>query len=68
MVLTSASLILSGVVCLVLFGFLVRSAIPRQGRPDSVWTKSENRSTLLALGLVTLLVMGSGLLLKGVLS
>lgn len=65
---THLILIGAGVVCVFLSGFAVRQLRPREGRPDSVWTSSETRATLAALGLLTLFVFGAGMVLKGVLS
>jgi len=68
MVLTSASLILSGIACLCLSGYMLYAATPREGKPPTIWTATENRSTIFALMVVTLFVFGAGLLLKGFLS
>ncbi len=65
---TNAVLIVTGVVCVTLSGFAVRQLRPREGRPESVWTRGENRATLVALGLLTLFVFGAGMILKGALS
>jgi len=65
---TNLSLIVAGVVCVFLSGFAVRQLRPREGRGDSVWTRSETRATMVALGLLTLFVFGAGMILKGALS
>jgi hypothetical protein len=68
MVLTSAALIASGVACLFGSGYTLYSASPKAGRPANFWTRTETRSTLLALAIVTSFIIGSGLVLKGILS
>ncbi len=68
MVLTSAALIASGVACLFGSGYTLYTASPKEGRPPSFWTRTEARSTLLALAIVTAFVVGGGLVLKGLLS
>lgn len=68
MVLTSAALIASGVACIFGSSYTLHVVSPKEGRPESFWTRTENRSTILALAIVTAFVMGAGLVLKGVLS
>lgn len=68
MVLQNASLIGSGLACLALATFLLYGVLPREGKPASVWTKTEMRSTLLALALVTMVVFGIALVVKGFVS
>ena len=66
MIPTSAILILSGIVCLILSGFMVRRLRPQEGVEPSFWTKTEFRATSVALGLVSLIALGGGLMLKGI--
>ena len=68
MVLTSAALIVAGIACIGLSGYALYAVSPKEGKPATFWTKTEARSTALALGLVALFVFGGGLVLKGVLS
>ena len=68
MVATSAVLIVSGLVCVVLAGLAVRYLIPREGRPTSAWTSTEARATTVVLVLMTLFVIGAGMVLKGALA
>lgn len=68
MVLTSASLILAGIACICISSYMLYAAVPREGKRPSIWTATENRSTLLALALVTLFVFGGGMVLKGILT
>jgi len=68
MVLTSAVLILAGIACICLSSYALYAVSPKDGKPPTFWTKTEARSTALALGLVTLFVFGGGLVLKGFLS
>lgn len=68
MILSNAALVLAGIACISLSSYTLYTASPREGRPPAFWTRTENRSTVLALTLVTLFVMGAGLLLRGLLS
>ncbi|MEO8718529.1 MAG: hypothetical protein ABI423_09970 [Burkholderiales bacterium] len=68
MILTHVSLVFAGIACLCLSTFMIYTAMPRDGKPASLWTATETRSTLLSLTIVTLFVFGAGLLLKGVLA
>lgn len=68
MVLTSAALIASGAACLFGSGYTLYAVSPKEGRPQSYWTRTEGRSTVLALAIVTVFVVGGGLVLKGLLS
>ena len=68
MVLTSAAFIVAGIACIGLSGYTLYAVSPKEGRPATFWTKTETRSTALALVLVTSFVIGGGLMLKGILS
>jgi hypothetical protein len=68
MVLTSAAFILAGIACIGLSGYTLYAVSPKDGKPATFWTRTEARSTTLALLLVTAFVMGGGLILKGLLS
>lgn len=68
MILSGAALIAGGLACIGVSGYTLHAASPREGKPPAYWTRTEARSTLLALVLVTLFVMGGGLMLKGFLS
>lgn len=68
MVLTSAALILAGIACIGLSSYALYAVSPKEGKPPTFWTRSEARSTTLALVLVTAFVIGGGLVLKGILS
>jgi hypothetical protein len=68
MILTSAALILAGIACIGLSSYALYAVSPREGKPPSFWTRTEARSTTLALVLVTAFVIGGGLVLKGILS
>ena len=61
-----AILILSGLACLGLFGLAVYVLIPREGKPASVLTSTETRSTVVTLALLVFFVFGIGLFVKGV--
>ncbi|MEX2240585.1 MAG: hypothetical protein WD775_07810 [Burkholderiales bacterium] len=68
MVLTSAAFILAGIACIGLSGYTLYAVSPKDGKPPTFWTRTEARSTTLALALVTAFVIGGGLMLKGILS
>lgn len=68
MVFTGAALITGGLACIGVAGYALRAAIPKEGKPPAFWTRTEARSTALALVLVTMFVIGGGLVLKGLLS
>lgn len=68
MFLTSAALVAGGLACIGVTGYTLHAASPREGKQPFFWTRTEGRSTTLALTLVTLFVIGSGLVLKGILS
>lgn len=68
MVLTSAAFVLAGIACIGLSGYTLYAVSPKDGKPATFWTRTEARSTTLALVLVTAFVMGGGLILKGLLS
>lgn len=68
MVLTSAVLILVGIACIGLSGYALYAVSPKEGKPATFWTRTEARSTTLALALVTAFVLGGELMLKGPLS
>ena len=68
MVLTSAVFIVAGIACIGLSGYTLYAVSPKEGKPATFWTRTEARSTTLALVLVTAFVIGGGLVLKGFLS
>jgi len=68
MVLTSAVFIIAGIACIGLSGYTLYAVSPKEGKPATFWTRTEARSTALALSLVTAFVIGGGLILKGLLS
>ncbi len=68
MVFTSAALIAGGLACIGVSGYTLRAATPKEGKPPVFWTRTEARSTTLPLVLVTMFVIGGGLVLKGLLS
>jgi len=68
MVLTSTALIAGGLACIGVSGYTLRASTPQEGKPPGFWTRTETRSTVLALTLVTMFVVGGGLVLKGLLS
>ena len=67
MISSSAILVVSGLVCLVISGYGLYRMIPREGRPVAPWMKGESGETAMALGQFTLMVAGIALLAKGLL-
>lgn len=67
-VLMNLVLVLSGALCLLLGGGLLFKTVPREGRPDSVWTRTEGRVITVVMSVLMLLFAGIALLLKGVFS
>jgi hypothetical protein len=59
-------LMLSGLLCLALGGGLLYKTMPREGRPDSVWTRTEGRVMTVVMSVLMLLFGGVAMLLKGV--
>jgi hypothetical protein len=66
MVLQNMSLVGAGIACLSFSGFVLYGVLPRQGKPESAWTKTELRSTFFALTLVTTIVFGLALVVRGI--
>lgn len=66
MLATKSMYILSGLACLALFGLAIHVLVPREGRPPSLWTTTETRSTVVTLSLLVFFVFGVGLFVKGV--
>lgn len=65
---TSIILIISGVVCLGICGFMFYKLMPQEGKPPSRWTGTDAAGTAVALGLMVVLLAGIGMLIKGILS
>jgi hypothetical protein len=63
---TSVVLVVSGIACLILCGFVMYKLVPREGQPPSAWTKTDFRATTLAMSQFVLLVAGIALVAKGI--
>ena len=61
----NGALIIAGLACLTLCGFLLYKLMPQEGRPPSPWVNTDNRGTAAALGLLILLLAGLSMLAKG---
>lgn len=59
-------LLLSGIACLLISGFMMYKLVPREGRAASAWMKSDTGETAMALGQFTLMVAGLALLAKAI--
>jgi hypothetical protein len=63
----SVVLILSGIVCLLVSGFMMYKMIPREGQPAPAFMKTNSGETAMALGQFILMVAGLALVAKGIL-
>jgi hypothetical protein len=63
---TSAVLIISGVLCLFLVGFAFYKLRPQEGHAPSAWVSSDFRGSVVAMGLLVLVIIGVSLLIKGI--
>lgn len=68
MIHANAILIVAGIACLFVGGFAVRRLIPREGRPVSAWVNSDALAATAVVGLLSLFLVGAGLVLKGILA
>jgi len=62
---TGVILVLSGIICLGVCGFMFYKLMPQEGKPPSAWTGTDMRGTAVAMTLLLLLLSGLGLLAKG---
>jgi hypothetical protein len=60
-------LLVSGIVSLLLSGFMMYWMIPRDGQPAPAWKKTDWGETAMALGQFVLMVAGVALLAKAIL-
>lgn len=60
-------LISSGILCLLLGSGLLYMTLPREGRPESAWTKTEWRVISTVMSVLILVLGGIVTLLKGIL-
>ena len=58
------NLVLTGTGCLVLCAVLYYVVMPRPGKPDTAWNRTEGRGVAAALLLIILLVGGVTLIVK----
>ncbi|MGQ0547328.1 MAG: hypothetical protein ACT4P3_18675 [Betaproteobacteria bacterium] len=63
---TSAILIVGGLACLALAGFMFYKLMPQEGKPQSALTGTDMRGTIVAMVLLVLLLAGLGMLAKGI--
>jgi hypothetical protein len=63
---TSAMLIISGGLCLLLVVFAFYKLKPQDGEPRSAWVSSDFRGSAVAMGLLVLVIVGVSLLIKGI--
>jgi len=63
---TSGILILSGILCLAACGYMFYKLMPQEGKPSSKLTGTDARGTAVAMALMTLLLAGVGMLIKGI--
>lgn len=60
------ALVLPGIACLLLSGYMMYKSMPREGEPPWSWTNTEFRETTVSLGQFFLLIAGVALLGKAV--
>lgn len=65
---TNGILIFLGLACLLFSFIALRKLMPQPGRPPSAWTSTNLRSTVVALGVMALMVGGLGMLIQGLVS
>jgi hypothetical protein len=63
---TSAVLVISGLLCLVVVGFAFHKLKPQDGEAPSVWVSSDFRGSAVAMVLLVLVLVGISLLIKGI--
>ena len=64
---TSVILIVSGLVCLGLCGVMFWKLMPQEGKAPSALVGTDTRGTVVAMALMVLLLIGVGMVLKGIL-
>jgi hypothetical protein len=62
---TNATLAISGGICMFLCGWLLYATLPRAGRPESAWTRTENRAVGVAMLVLILAFAGITMFAKG---
>jgi hypothetical protein len=63
----TTTLVLGGIACLIVSGYMMYRLIPREDRPTPSWMKSDSGETTMALAQFILMVAGLALLAKGIL-
>lgn len=56
-----------GIACLLCSLLALRRLTPQQGKPASAWTSTELRTTVVTIGLMTLMIMGAAMVIRGLL-
>jgi len=56
----------SRIACLAISFYVLRKLMPQDGKPPSAWTSTDGRSTFVAISLMVLMLIGVGLLVRGV--
>jgi hypothetical protein len=64
---TSVILIVSGLACLGLCGVMFWKLMPQEGKTPSALVGTDTRGTVVAMALMVLLLIGVGMVLKGIL-
>lgn len=64
---TNVILVLAGSTCLALCVLLAYKTLPRAGRPESSWTRTEARATATAMSVLILFFLGVTMFIKGIL-
>jgi uncharacterized membrane protein YidH (DUF202 family) len=63
---TSAVFFIAGALCLLLVGFAFYKLRPQEGQAQSAWVSSDFRGSVVAMGLLILVIIGVSLLIKGI--
>lgn len=64
----STTLIVAGGACLAASALVMHWLTPRNGRPASLWTRTEARATAVALAVVIMVTASVGLLVRGLMA
>lgn len=63
---TGTILVLSGLGCLLLCGLTAYATFPREGKPESFWTRTESRAVAVVMFMLLLLFAGLIMLAKAI--
>lgn len=64
---TNSLFVILGFLCLLACAGLLYKTLPRAGRPDSAWIRTEARAVGMAMAVLALFFLGITMFLKGLL-